>query len=618
MIRHLLLAAGCLLQTAAMAAAGTDSSAHKMHLKVLYVGYDPQRPMPNNVTLYSTGKGVVADVYQHRMADFKSFLEQRFDAVQVADVRDYTTALSQQVDVTILDAGPVNITPDFDRPTMLLHQLAPNVGMPLHLKFDWYCQCLENDALNIRTGHEIFRTPNAVHLTMETRPTPGSFFNGFEGLTTPKTMPMWNVIKRSANANNYVIGMVAHGEGFNDSPDAEVISGGVCLKNAEAVALGRQANYFMWGFSASPSYMTDEAKDVFVNAVVYIKKFDHQHAQMEKVQTVTRTGIDEIVYRTDKSLYDKTIISRREGNARLLKFQDSLRAEKAAGKDIGRGGEAMLHMPITNAVQSFEDYIKGFIGDELFAKYGTDTKRIHQYYHDNYEYFYPDGAYSLQLDTDAQSLGISNRKVDILEKCVTLLESNKDTALAMRVLTRYTWKNFKTAPEWRQWLTENKAHFFYTEAGGFKFMVNTMNAAPAATSNATGAEAAAPSRTDPVLVKAQLRDGAAGKKQVVINAAILKGWHIYALVPEASPFIVTEQKLEIPKGTAVDAEWKPSAGVPFEDGMFIYEDQATFTADVDAAKLKKGEVIRCGLYYQVCDNKKCFQPQTKWVEVTVE
>jgi hypothetical protein len=51
----------------------------KIPLRVLYVGYDPQRPMPEKVTYYSTTQPPITAAYKTRMADFKAFLETRFD-----------------------------------------------------------------------------------------------------------------------------------------------------------------------------------------------------------------------------------------------------------------------------------------------------------------------------------------------------------------------------------------------------------------------------------------------------------------------------------------------------------------------------------------------------------
>lgn len=615
----------CLLLVSLLAF-GKATYRDKIALKVLYVGYNPDKPMPKNVVYYSTTPTVVEKIYKTRMADFKAFLEQRFTEVKVVDVADYKSEMSDRVDVTLMDAGPVNMPANFNRPMVLMHAMAPNVGLPLGLKFDWYCQCLDNDALNIKTDHPIFNTPNAVKLTMVRKATPGSFFNGHQGAKTPKEMEMWQVVKQGFSSKEpYLIGMVSHGEGFNDSPDAESISGGVCLKNAEAIALGRQGNYFMWGFAGSPDYMTNEAKDVFVNTICYIKKFDRQPAIVKKVQIETRSGIDELIYRLNKELYNQAIVSRREGNLRMLKMQQELKDKKAKGEDIGHGNEMFLKMPVTNDTQSFEDYVKGFVGDSLFRLYGTNISLYHKYYRQNYEYFYPSGVYTLQLDHDAQKLGISNRKIALLDRCIDLLESGKDVVMAQRLLERYTTQNFTKATDWRKWLDQNRNNLFYTESGGFKFMVNTYGkTAPTGeqqsyhlTKAIIGGE---PTTADPVSVSARFIPGNGNKKDsLLIEAKILKGWHIYAYVSKDNPFVVTETRLELPEGATADKDWKTTAAIPYpgNQGMFIFEGNVSFRLLIDYSQAKAGSKIKCGLYYQVCDETKCYPPKEKILEIPI-
>lgn len=600
----------------------------KVQLKVLYVGYNPEKSMPSDVVYYSTSPAVVAKMYKTRMSDFKLFLDSRFQEVKVVDVRDYKAEMSNEVDVTIMDAGPVKLPEDFNRPMILMHAMAPNVGLPKGLKFDWYCQCLDDDALNIKTSHAIFNTPNKVKMTMVNKPTPSSFFNGHQGAKTPKSMPMWQVVKGNLPSNEkYLIGMVSHGEGFEDSPDAEMISGGVCLKNAEAVALGRQGNYFMWGFSGSPDYMTDEAKDVFVNTVCYIKKYDYMPAIVKKVQIETRSGIDEKIYRISRDLYDKAIVSRKEGNERLLKAQKELRDKKAAGEDIGKGNEMFLKMPVTNAMESFEDYLKTQAGEALFAKFGTNTKLYHQYFRNNYEYFYPAGTYGLQLDEDALKLKKSNRKLEILAQCISMLEKKQDETLAQRVLTRYTTENFGTAAEWKNWFNTNKSQLFFTEAGGFKFMINTFGKAVPQHKTAlvqdlkkSSGSNAEPTLEDPVAVSARLVYGTdKATARLYVEAKILKGWHTYALVPEDSPFITTKMILELPDGASLLDDWQASAALPFagNEGVFVFEEKASFSVTVNMKNVKPGALIKCGLSYQTCDENKCLPPSEKLIDLPI-
>jgi hypothetical protein len=600
----------------------TRSTAEKINLRILYVGYDASRPMPDKVAYFSTWEPAMTMAYKTRMDDFKRFLNSRFTTVKLVDVRNYNTSLSQDADVTIFDASPVNLPADFDRPAILLHAMAPNIGIPLHLKFDWYCQCLENDALNVNTAHEIFKTPFKVTPTMVDKPTPLSFFNGHQAATTPKTMKMWTVINDSASAKGkYLIGMVSHGEGFNDSPDAEVISGGDCLKNAEAVAIGRHGNFLMWGFSASPDYMTAEAKDVFVNAICYIRKYDHRPVIVRKVQTATRAEIDELIYRIDENLYKKALIARKQGNVQLLKMQQELRDKKAAGENIGRSNEMFLLMPVTNDLQPFDEYLKQFAGEELYRKFGKDVSRYHQYYRDNYEYFYPEGEMGLKLDTELRSLGTSNRNKMMLDKCISMLENHSMEPLATRLLQRYTNESFATAKNWRNWFNINNGKLFFSETGGFKFFVDSaaVNNQAYVSNAATKTISGQPVPSDPVMISYRLVNSGDPKTvKLVMTAKILAGWHIYAYVPSESPFVQSKINLTV-NGKNIRTKWISSPGLALGNSKqtFVYEHTAEFTTMISRGSFTKGKKVIGGLYYQVCNDNKCFPPKEKKVDINL-
>jgi len=174
-------------------------------------------------------------------------------------------------------------------------------------------------------------------------------------------------------------------------------------------------------------------------------------------------------------------------------------------------------------------------------------------------------------------------------------------------LRRYTMEVFASPGEWRDWLTQNKNRLFYTESGGFKFMVNTgAGSAPVAASQATSA--------DPVAVSAKLENG-----RLIVDADILKGWHIYAYVSKDNPFIQTEMLLDLPEGAVSDKQWQSSAGLPLEgtEGVFVYEGKVRFSVPVDCGKVKPGATLRCGIYYQACDKTKCFPPKKKTVDVRI-
>ena len=131
-------------------------------------------------------------------------------------------------------------------------------------------------ALGWNASHPIFQGPVKVTLETSMQPTPPAAAEIAEmmGESLPAETEMFRMQTMNYEQNReYRIGMVSRPGGYTDSPEAEVISGGKCAKSIDAVALGRHANWFTWGFSASPTYMTETAKALFVNAVVYMKQF---------------------------------------------------------------------------------------------------------------------------------------------------------------------------------------------------------------------------------------------------------------------------------------------------------------------------------------------------------
>src|SRR5262245_27681729 len=96
-------------------------------------------------------------------------------------------------------------------------------------------------------------------------------------------MKAWRVHPDKMAEKNY--GLVSDGYGFEDSPDCERISGGVNSKGPSSVALGRQGNWFLWGFCAPPSEMTESAKRAVLNTVVYMKRFDGQRPVVTKASS---------------------------------------------------------------------------------------------------------------------------------------------------------------------------------------------------------------------------------------------------------------------------------------------------------------------------------------------
>ena len=264
----------------------------KSDVSVLYVGGSSDL----ETVVTKVDSAVLAEDVKARMASFEQMLKEYFKNVAVVDAKDYVANLSDNYDVTIFDGVPPVLEPrkvergedgrilsqtparylpdNFSRPAVMIAEMGETLGRRIGLKTDWYCLCLRADAHSFRAEHPIFHGPFPVTMTTRMEPTPEDalHYAYFSDDPLPDSVLMWKVQTYGDKPETPArrIGMVSRPWGFEDSPEAEYISSGVCAKTIDAVAIGRHGNFLHWGFSASPRYMTDEAKSVFANAIVYI------------------------------------------------------------------------------------------------------------------------------------------------------------------------------------------------------------------------------------------------------------------------------------------------------------------------------------------------------------
>jgi len=272
-----------------------------------------------------------------------------------------------------------------------------------------------------------------VNLTFEDRATPEHYktYPGAEDLGP--TMKMWPVQTVDFGEPWIDPGVVSSPFGFEDSPDAEIISSGINSKGPDSVAIGRHGNFLLWGFFAPPSQMTDEAKKVLANAIVYIDQFD-----------------------------GKPMLVRAEAMSR-----EWLRTIASYVSQFGDQAASIL---------------QHYFPADVVAECGTDQEKYVAWIDANIGYVAaspaneaagrPPMSRSLTVDEDARALGIANNDIAILEKCIDMLESDdpEQTSRAERTLERYTRLEFESSDQWRAWLDENRDRLFFTDVGGYRWM----------------------------------------------------------------------------------------------------------------------------------------------------
>ncbi|MCK0131652.1 hypothetical protein MWU59_09070 [Flavobacteriaceae bacterium F08102] len=488
----------------------TGFAQEKQSISVLYVGYSADKPMPENLASASISGGMTAErfkaEYGKRMPAFKSLLEKYFTTVKIVDARDYNESMSKEVDVTVFDEAPTPIKPrvinndpvtgefvsmepakyvsdDFNSAAVFIGHTSSVIGSSLGSKLDWYCLCLDRHAHHIKTEHPIFKGPFKTSITLKDMATPSGVLEAFDGMDVPKEIPMWEVDTEGyEDGKGFRIGMVARGWGFEDSSNAEIISSGVCSKQKTAVALGRHGNFFLWGFAGSPDYMTAEAKKVFVNAIVYTNAHKNDKLIVRKYneRIATKQFIDEMAFYTTKASYDSHVKFYEELNENTVKQKAEFAKKQAAGEELSQREKMILNSD-PQKIKTREEYLEKNIGRNKWAKItGLDTLAIRKYLKDNRPYFFsePDGFYDLNVDEDIKSLQIANTDINVLDKAISMLENGTETTKAKRILLRYTLENFPTAKAWRTWFNKNKSNMFFSEVGGFVWMIDDADANP--------------------------------------------------------------------------------------------------------------------------------------------
>ena len=269
-------------------------------------------------------------------------------------------------------------------------------------------------------------------------------------------MKVWKVQERGWSLEkpdemSILPGMVSDGYGFEDSPDAEVISSGINMKSPAAVAIGRHGNFLLWGFYAAPSVLTPEARKCLVNAICYIRKFDGQKPLVHKRRGHVARQYQLLVAFWYKEVTDPQWFA--------LSQPESLRKDPAKLAELHR--------------QRIEDFHRSSFPEDVRRQLGGEPDGYIAYYRANLEYLHPPEGrnFPLEVDDDVKSLGLSNRKLPLLERCIAMLERNDRPELALRILRRYTTEDFSEAARWRSWLETNRRRLFFTDIGGFKFLV---------------------------------------------------------------------------------------------------------------------------------------------------
>jgi len=263
--------------------------------------------------------------------------------------------------------------------------------------------------------HPVYEDPFKVEPQFEVVKTPGNYHSRHLGTDKlPDKMKVWKV--QSTERGN----VVCRAYGFEDSPDAEVIALGFNRgKEYGAVGIARHGNVLQWGYSDPPSRMTDAGRKLFLNCICYIRQFD--------------------------------------GRQPLAHYKSSHRLN------------AIRLGLLINRIKD-EKFFSGTFAPELMQKYKGDPDGLAGYYRRNLDLIYRERTFL--VDAELAELGLaSNRSVETLGKLIEMFEDGQKGKTARQLLTRYTNESFASKRQWQQWFEANRERIFFTDVGGYKFLV---------------------------------------------------------------------------------------------------------------------------------------------------
>jgi len=263
-------------------------------------------------------------------------------------------------------------------------------------------------------------TPHKIDRTTVRRPTPEAFQNTVKDPTV-EVIPLVKDQK-----GEHPSGWCTYTDAF-DSPETEVISGGVNGKTATAAAVWRQGHLLHFGFDLSPDEMNEAGQHLLVNCVDYIARFtDDRPITHAHGRALSRAGADRA---TSKPEPDKFYVE--------WYFPPAIRK---AGKV-------------------------------------EDWARFKEWYKKHRPYLRADRAEkgSFVLDEEAMKFGVAPASPEFLPAAIKALKGER-AGLAATLLRRYApdGPSGTDADGWESWWGENGPYLFFSESGWYLWYVDPL------------------------------------------------------------------------------------------------------------------------------------------------
>lgn len=264
--------------------------------------------------------------------------------------------------------------------------------------------------------------PLPVDRTPTTRPTP----EAFQRTVTTPTIEVLPLVK---NPNGqFQSGWCTYSDAF-DSPEMEVLCGGINHKTATAAAIWRQGHLLHFGFDLSPTDMNERCQALLVNCIVYINRFpDDRPIMPAPGRALLKVGADRI---TSKSKPEK-------------------------------------------------DYLDWYFAPTVLQQgKAHDWPAFQAWYKQHRDYLRADLAHkgSFVLDEEALAAGVPPARPEFFPAMIAALqEGGENAARATLLLRRYAPSGPQAgkASDWQSWWKENQPYLFFSESGWYQWYLDPL------------------------------------------------------------------------------------------------------------------------------------------------
>jgi hypothetical protein len=259
------------------------------------------------------------------------------------------------------------------------------------------------------------------------RPTPQAWRKDFK----ESQVSVLSLVKDPGS--EYQSGWISYRAGLLDSPEVEIISGGLSERSPDGAALWRQGHLLHFAFDIAPAEMNETGKAILLNSIAYIARFTE----------------DRPIARTPSGWGEKKDAPRSKRWIEGL-FASRIPQERDLDYYLSPGTKAVVSK--------------------------MDRLSYPKWYQENAPFLTCDMDGRLIVDAGAKEFGIPFDNPDFFPKTIARLDDPASGAKARELLKRYAPDGpaAGSAKEWTQWWETVRPCLFYSEPGCYRWYVDPL------------------------------------------------------------------------------------------------------------------------------------------------